>query len=565
MLGVGAAADVIALEQPTPTSRDVCPAGGSRIGTPNFFGCLKDGKLVKLGGTVNDATVGFAVSASSSIDGCTEVPGSVELLTTSSGAVSASRRLTCPPDATWHPNTTHTATVTDTFSATAAPVSGAPAALLWSVSFSSADATMWTAPLSSSLSVNNFTYPMVWIGGPSSKAAAVSNGSSPLDPLPFGVCDGARDGTCKYWYGGAMTDLQYHQNLVTTSDQKDELLDAPSMALPIATILGNTSSAAVGLSFAQSANDHPVSMTLRTRQIGGIPAPPPPGQGCDSIPQPCPSHKGRTYCKNVQKSGQCDVPPSPCPTCPTPPTPPRAHCSPPAIPCHNHPDRCCKSDGVGTLADVNAIGGSFIFSRQYSRLGGGAASVGFNQSLLLHEDCFRPALRWYDNTYSEVMRVDSNIDRALVDGHATSVNYRGDKISTEAKAASIATGVQVWNDLSEFQPFHGTWGPYAGILPGLKTSNTTQWATCMPDKSSFDSGGPPPMPPMDERGPPPPPTCWNPHYDQIEEWYELFPTFAGSGKPFTYVRFTCLCVSFSLCLPFWKLGYPSRECNGLGK
>jgi hypothetical protein len=191
---------------------------------------------------------------------------------------------------------------------------------------------------------------------------------------------------------------------------------------------------------------------------------------------------------------------------------------------------------MDTAAGGNATGGSFVFSRQYSRLGGGAHAVVFSQSLVLHEDCFRPALRWYDSTYPEVMRVDSNIDRALVDGHATSVNFRGDEISAQAKAASIATGVQVWNDLSEFQPFHGTWGPYAAILPGLKADNTTQWATCMPDKSSFDSGGPPPMPPMDEQGAPPPPTCWNPHYDQIKEWYELFPTFAGAGKPFTYVR-----------------------------
>ena len=41
--------------------------------------------------------------------------------------------------------------------------------------------------------------------------------------------------------------------------------------------------------------------------------------------------------------------------------------------------------------------------------------------------------------YPEVLRVDSRIDRALVDGHATSTNFRGDTISATAKAASIAT------------------------------------------------------------------------------------------------------------------------------
>ena len=69
-------------------------------------------------------------------------------------------------------------------------------------------------------------------------------------------------------------------------------------------------------------------------------------------------------------------------------------------------------------------GGAFRFSRQYHRLGGGAPAVNFSQALLLHEDCFRPALRWYDMAHPEVMRVDANIDRALVDGGATSVNFR---------------------------------------------------------------------------------------------------------------------------------------------
>jgi hypothetical protein len=187
----------------------------------------------------------------------------------------------------------------------------------------------------------------------------------------------------------------------------------------------------VGVTIAQSALDHPVSMTLTTKQVGGTPAPGPPVH-CDSKPQPCPSHKGHTFCKSNPASGQCDKPPVKCAPCPPP--------SPPAPPAPAGSD----------------IGGAFTFSRQYHRLGGGASAITFTQSLLIHEDCYRPALGWYDATYPEVMRVDENIDRSIVDGHATSVNYRGDKISSEAKQNSIATGVQVWNDLSEFQPFHGT-------------------------------------------------------------------------------------------------------------
>ena len=175
---------------------------------------------------------------------------------------------------------------------------------------------MWTAPLSSSLSVENVSAPKVWVGGPSKKESALSSTFNPLLPLNFGECDAGRDGECKYWYGGALTDLQFHQNLVTTNQQGKELVDAPSMALPIAILLGtNSGGAPFGLSFVQSALDHPVSMTLVTQQAANRhpPAPFPPGGGCDATPQPCPAHKGRTFCSNVHVPGQCGKPPSPAP------------------------------------------------------------------------------------------------------------------------------------------------------------------------------------------------------------------------------------------------------------
>ena len=460
-----------ALTVATPTG---CPSGATQVGPSAFFGCVfpSTGTLVRVGGTVGGKEVTVEASAASSIEGCVEIPGTLQLSAADSGrgSLSASRRLSCPPDATWHPNRRTTASVTDTWYVLPGADDG-PAALGWNVTFMSADAALWTAPLASSVTVNKLgSHPKVWVGGPSFATAAVSNTSSPLDPLGFGMCDGARHGQCKYWYGGALTDLQFHQNLVTTNQQGHELVDAPSMALPIATMLGQSSGgSAVGLSFAQSARDHPVSMTLLTEQIGGTLPPPPPGQKCDSRPQPCPSHPGRTFCANVHKSGQCDAPPSPCPPCPPPPPPPHAHCVAPAKPCHSHPDRCCKADSptrsaVESAASSDATGGSFRFSRQYHRLGGGAAAVSFSQALLLHEDCFRPALRWYDAAYPDVLRVDSNIDRSLVDGHATSVNFRGDKISAEAKAASIATGVQVWNVRGHRHP------PFQLSSPLLRTA-----------------------------------------------------------------------------------------------
>lgn len=44
---------------------------------------------------------------------------------------------------------------------------------------------------------------------------------------------------------------------------------------------------------------------------------------CTSIPQPCPSHPGRTFCASNPASGQCDQPSHPpCPPCPPPPSSP---------------------------------------------------------------------------------------------------------------------------------------------------------------------------------------------------------------------------------------------------
>eukprot|EP01047_Picozoa_sp_COSAG01_P019790 COSAG01_NODE_1112_length_11654_cov_8.254435_1_plen_630_part_10 len=436
----------------------LCPEVGLHaVGTAALFACVDEGlgRLTRLGGTTHNKSVAFDVIASSTIDGCAEVPGSIKIhmgLGDSSDEmimISATRNLTCAPDDTWHPNATTRAHVTDTFfvrsSSPPAVAGGAsiPASISWNATFRSQDDTMWTAPLSSSFSVRNVSTPKVWVGGPSLKAAQISAASSPLDPIPFGHCDGARDGVCKYWYGGALTDLHFHQNLVTKHQQRNELVDAPSMALPIAIILGNSTSATpVGLSFVQSAFDHPVSMTLETHSGGTVPPPHP--AGCDSKPQSCPSHRGRTWCPNDPAGGQCDRAPSPCPPCPPPPpAPPHSHCQPPAKPCQHHPDRCCHPPDPEmhtSSATDDGGGGGFRFSRQYHRLGGAAYPVTFSQSLLLHEDCFRPALKWYDASFPEVMRVDPNVDRALVDGHATSINYRGDKISTQAARSPIATG-----------------------------------------------------------------------------------------------------------------------------
>ena len=83
-------------------------------------------------------------------------------------------------------------------------------------------------------------------------------------------------------------------------------------------------------------------------KISGAPppnGPPPPPHGkinCTTVPQPCPSHPGRTFCASNPASGQCDkTTHPPCPPCPPPPPPPN-HCVPPAKPCPKHPSRCCS-------------------------------------------------------------------------------------------------------------------------------------------------------------------------------------------------------------------------------
>ena len=46
------------------------------------------------------------------------------------------------------------------------------------------------------------------------------------------------------------------------------------------------------------------------------------GRPPSCAPQPCPGHKGRTFCPNVHTPGQCDKAPVPCPPGPCPPPPP---------------------------------------------------------------------------------------------------------------------------------------------------------------------------------------------------------------------------------------------------
>ena len=50
-----------------------------------------------------------------------------------------------------------------------------------------------------------------------------------------------------------------------------------------------------------------------------------------------------------------------------------------------------------------------------------------------------------------------SIDPSLVGGAVSSINYRGDAISPKAARNEAKSGLAVLNDLSLFEPFHGTW------------------------------------------------------------------------------------------------------------
>ena len=50
-----------------------------------------------------------------------------------------------------------------------------------------------------------------------------------------------------------------------------------------------------------------------------------------------------------------------------------------------------------------------------------------------------------------------SIDPSLVGGAVSSINYRGDAISPKAARNAAKSGLAVLNDLSLFEPFHGTW------------------------------------------------------------------------------------------------------------
>ena len=478
-----------------------CPSGASTVGSASLFGCVDgdSGQLLRVGAELPPEGGGrrrrslvLDVRGRSAVGGsnCSEVLGSARLQRVESDEsdvagprLVASRTLRCGTDGTWHPDSrTRSVTVTDQWFTVPAPTGEGRQlpSLGWNATWSSDEPDLWTAPLTSSLTLANFSKsPLVWVGGPSSSKDALAANFTPLLPRRLGDCDGVKcstvaqpcpghpgrtfclsnvssgqcdspsvpcppcpaggalAGTCKYWYGGALTDLQWRQALIDHHAQRSELLDAPSMALPIAALLDRATSA--GISFHQSARDHPVSMTLTTA--------------------PGPS------------------------------------------------------------------GAVFAFDRQYHRLGGGAAPVTFSQFLILHEDCFRPALRWFDASFPDVLRVHPNIDRGLVDGQSTWFSYHGDDgfVPSAAAAKNAARSDIAIVKMAMFGPFHGVWGPYEAILPSGGANSSARWSTCIGATSTVNASKEVP-------------TCWNPSYKELKEWYQKVPAAFGGGKAFTYVN-----------------------------
>jgi hypothetical protein len=103
--------------------------------------------------------------------------------------------------------------------------------------------------------------------------------------------------------------------------------------------------------------------------VGGPPPPPPPPGGpthCTTVPQPCPTHPGRTWCASDKEPGQCDKPSvKSCPPCPPPPPPPHAHCVPPQKPCKVHQGKCCgpaesEQQRVGHAGMHSSISGGWV-------------------------------------------------------------------------------------------------------------------------------------------------------------------------------------------------------------
>lgn len=118
-----------------------CGPGLSVVGSSGtIFGCVDraSGHLVRVGGTLEAETTGknrslnVDVHGLSSVDGCTEVVGSVRVSSSvhwhsqaSMGRlpmILSTRNLRCGTDTTWHPDgTARTVTVTDAYFFTSAP------------------------------------------------------------------------------------------------------------------------------------------------------------------------------------------------------------------------------------------------------------------------------------------------------------------------------------------------------------------------------------------------------------------------------------------------------------
>jgi hypothetical protein len=143
---------------------------------------------------------------------------------------------------------------------------------------------------------------------------------------------------------------------------------------------------------------------------------------------------------------------------------------------------------------------SFNYSRQFTRLGGGAPPAVFTSYLYGHADCWRPAVGWMFNQFRQHFRIHPSVNLSEIEGGGSYANFRGSGWSSADVTKYRHMGLRLNWDASFAYPYHGMW------LPEAET-----WTTCFEHNSDRQLG--------------PPGTCSNVSVAEIASWYSKMRSF----------------------------------------
>lgn len=182
------------------------------------------------------------------------------------------------------------------------------------------------------------------------------------------------------------------------------------------------------------------------------------------------------------------------------------------------------------------IAGNFRWTRQWHRLGNHSAPVRLSRHVVLHAECWRPAVGFMVRLYSEAFSVHPNVNISLVDGAGAYADYRGEQDARPFSAAlgDYATRLQEmnfqtnWEPTANFGESHGTWMPF-NLSTGALFENG--WTSCMGTPNftkAFDDPNCKRGQAFDRSCYVYPTTCFHMDYSTLKGWFTDLASFGFS-------------------------------------